>query len=194
MLCTCGSGGIRTPGPLSRTTVFKTVALNHSATLPLGTIADFSKKLNICYDKAMKYLGIDFGTKNIGLAVSDDGGKIAFPYRHILNSKTLVSDIEGIVLKEKVQEIILGHSSDAQGKENSVMEHVHLFKNNLEVALGLPVIFQKEFMTSLFARQDFNGKTKLHARQVKQKKQGGDDVGAAVLILQRYLDSAQPKL
>lgn len=136
----------------------------------------------------MKYLGIDFGTKNIGLAVSDRDGHMAFPYLHIKNSKILIDDLRKIVTKERIEHIVLGYSIDSNGKENTVMEVVHAFKKDLEEKLHLPVSFQKEFMTSVLARQSFTGKTTLHARQVKKIKPDKDDVGAAILILQRYLD------
>lgn len=145
----------------------------------------------------MKYLGIDFGTKNIGLALSDRDGRIAFPYLHMKNSRILFDDLRKIVAKEGVLHIVLGYSVDSNGKENSVMEHVHAFKKDLEEKILLPVSFQKEFMTSMLARQSFTGKTTLHARQIKktdkQKKGEKDDVGAAILILQRYLDGVNQK-
>ncbi len=141
----------------------------------------------------MKYLGIDFGTKNIGLALSDRDGRVAFPYLQMKNSKILFDDLRKIVAKEGVEHIVLGYSVDSNGKENSVMEHVHAFKKELEDKILLPVSFQKEFMTSMLARQSFTGKTKLHARQTKQKKGDKDDMGAAILILQRYLDGVNQK-
>jgi putative Holliday junction resolvase len=136
----------------------------------------------------MKYLGIDFGTKNIGLAVSDRDGHMAFPYLQMKNSNKIIEDLGKILIKEGVGHIVLGYSIDSTGKENSVMEHVHIFKKKLEEKILIPVSFQKEFMTSVLARQSFTGKTTFHARQVKKVKSDKDDVSAAILILQRYLD------
>lgn len=139
----------------------------------------------------MKYLGIDFGTKNIGLAISDGGGILAFPYRQLVNTKNTLAEIAQIVTTEGVGHIIIGYSSDSQGRENSVMEHVHSFKKSLEDTTAVPVSFQKEFMSSVFARQDFHGKEKNNARQTKRPQAKPDDVAAAILILQRYLDGVK---
>lgn len=136
----------------------------------------------------MKYLGIDYGTKKIGLAVSDIQGTMAFPYMLLKNEAHPLEKIISIIEKEHIDHIVIGYSVDNTGKENTVMKYVHEFKEKLENAIALPVSFQKEFMTSVFARQDFNGKSKNNARQVKQKKTGDDDMAAAVLILQRFLE------
>lgn len=136
----------------------------------------------------MKYLGIDYGTKKIGLAVSDKEGKMAFPYTLLKNEKDPITVIAEIIEKEGIDHIVIGYSIDNTGKENSVMKFVHECKKGLEEKTGKEVSFQKEFMTSVFARQDFDGKAKNNARQIKQKKAGDDDMAAAVLILQRFLE------
>jgi putative transcription antitermination factor YqgF len=104
------------------------------------------------------------------------------------NNKDPVHTIAEIITKEHIEHTVLGYSVDHTGKENSVMNFVHDFKEQLEKVTQIPVSFQKEFMTSVFARQDFDGKSKNNARQVKQKKIGDDDMTAAVLILQRFLE------
>ncbi len=139
----------------------------------------------------MKYLGIDFGTKKVGLAVSDKEGIMAFPYTLIVGAKDIVSEIKAVILKEGIEHIVLGYSMNNRGQENSIMGQVHDLKCKLEEKIGLPVSYQKEFMTSVFARQNFLGKEKKHARQSKQKKAGDDDMAAATLILQRYLESVR---
>jgi putative holliday junction resolvase len=136
----------------------------------------------------MKYMGIDYGTKKIGLALSDSSGKMAFPFTLLKNTTSPVDDIVSLVKKEAVGHIILGYSVNNEGIENSVMKYVHEFKKKLEEQILIPVSFQKEFMTSVFARQNFVGKEKNNARQIKQKKVGDDDMAAATLILQRFLD------
>jgi putative Holliday junction resolvase len=136
----------------------------------------------------MKYLGIDFGTRKVGVSVSDKEGTLAFPYTLIVGAKDIVNEIKAIVLKEGIEHIILGYSINNHGQENSIMTKVHEFKSILEEKVCIPVSYQKEFMTSVFARQDFLGKVKNNARQIKQRKAGDDDMAAATLILQRYLD------
>ena len=139
----------------------------------------------------MKYLGIDYGTKKIGLAISDGMGMMAFPYMLLKNEKDPIASILEIIQKEGVEHLVIGYSVDNQGRENTVMKQVHEFKQLLSEKTPVPISFQKEFMTSVFARQDFLGKEKRNARQVKKTKEGDDDIAAAILILQRFLESVK---
>jgi putative Holliday junction resolvase len=69
----------------------------------------------------MKYLGIDYGSKRIGLAVSDPNGKIAFPREVIENrSKETVSLIAKFCEREKVQAIVLGKSLNYKQEANLI--------------------------------------------------------------------------
>jgi len=148
----------------------------------------------------MRYLGIDYGSKNIGLALSDPMGSLAFPYKVLRNDLSLIENIVEIVKNEEVSAIVLGESLNSSGEKNKIMESIEEFRKNLEVELDMPIYYQKEFMTSLLSQI---GQTKDIFSQRQNKKptstrtgpfvQGGKkeikkDESAASLILQRYLD------
>ena len=135
----------------------------------------------------MKYLGIDYGTKRVGLAISDETGVFAFPYKIISNNMELVDTIHNVCGEEEVSAIVLGESNDLSGKPNKVMGSIEEFKRNIEAELDLPVYFQKEFMTTVEARGR-SGKEVNNAKKVKKGEQNQADASAAALILQRYLD------
>jgi putative Holliday junction resolvase len=143
----------------------------------------------------MKYLGIDYGAKRVGLSLSDEEGKFAFPYKIIGNNLELVDTIHNICGVEEISAIVLGESTDLSGKPNKIMGSIEEFKRNLEGELDLPIYFEKEFMTSMFARGN-DGKKENNARKVAfpaTRRKGGVksnavDDSAAALILQRYLD------
>jgi putative holliday junction resolvase len=122
----------------------------------------------------MKYLSIDYGSKKVGIATSDDEGRMAYPCMIAQNDKTLMSDIKEIVRAMGIHEIVIGESIDENGKPNAIMKDIRAFAVRIEDELDLPVHFEKEFMTSLEARR-FQGKHIV-------------DDSAAALILQRYLD------
>ncbi len=125
----------------------------------------------------MKYIGIDYGTKRTGIALSDDGGMMAFP-REVLAVTTedsLVEEIKKICTEEGVEEVVMGESKNSQGEDNTVMKFILPLKEALEKELGLPVHLEPEFMTSMHADVG-QGRTPLR------------DASAAALILQRYLD------
>lgn len=138
----------------------------------------------------MKYLGIDYGSKRIGLALSDENGVIAFPYEIIAQSPNAIGDIKFLAEKEGVQEIILGESLDLFGKPNDIMSDITRFAAELGRTTDLPVHFEKEFMTSHHAVFP-HGKERLHARKLKARASDPVDASAAALILQRFLDKAR---
>lgn len=135
----------------------------------------------------MKYLGIDYGSKRVGLSLSDENGMMAFPYKIIKNDLELIDTVHNICGQEEISAIVLGESTDLSGKPNKIMGSIEEFKRNLEAELDLPIYFEKEFMTSIFARGN-EGKKVDDARKDKKIENKKIDDSAAALILQRYLD------
>ena len=130
----------------------------------------------------VKYLGIDYGTKRIGLALSDEEGKVAFPAGVIASGSAALAKVSTIATEKKVAAIVMGESRDFRDKPNPLMEDIRKFKKELAELTGLPVEYEQEFMTSVQA-----------ARQGKDKRGEGTearslDASAAALILQSYLD------
>lgn len=136
----------------------------------------------------MKHIGIDYGTKKVGIAVSDIEGRMAFPKVILPNTKDLVAAVAEIATSEGAGFVVIGESLDFSGMANDLMSDIRRFSDALAEATGLPVAFQKEFMTSVEARRPLDGKKALVARKTKEAKQGNVDASAAALILQRYLD------
>jgi putative Holliday junction resolvase len=123
----------------------------------------------------MKYLGIDFGSKRVGLSVSDEAGKMAFPHSVILNNKKLLTLIEKIIKEEKIEGIVIGESKNFAGEPNKIMPEIEKLKKKLEEKTKLAVFFEPEFMTSSQAEL-IQGKNEMH------------DASAAAIILQSFLD------
>ncbi len=140
----------------------------------------------------MRFLGIDFGTKRIGLAVSDERGVLAFPKEIVLNDEDTFKRIGVILKEENIHEIVIGESVDFSGKLNALSARIEVFILELQEKFGLPVYKQKEFLTTVEARKSKIGKKGLSPSQahskIKQIKSGRVDASAAALILQRYLD------
>ncbi len=123
----------------------------------------------------MKYLGIDYGSKRVGLATSDEEGKMAFPYAVILNNEKLIDKIGEIIKKEKIEKIIIGESTNFKGEPNKIMVEIEKFTEELKEKFKLEVVFEPEFLTSVQAEK-LQGKNEM------------TDASAAALILQSYLD------
>lgn len=145
----------------------------------------------------MRFLGIDYGTKRIGVAISDERGTLAFPKEIVLNDKNTFDRLEEIIQKEKITEIVIGESVDFKGALNALSARIEVFILELGEKFHLPVHKQKEFLTSVEARRPKDGKksvtySEAHSK-VKQIKSGRVDAKAAALILQRYLDKKNHK-
>jgi len=122
----------------------------------------------------MKFLGIDYGSKRVGVALSDEDGRIAFPLATLPNNSNLIKEIEKICKERGVGAIVLGESLDYKGKPNQIQSAIANCKLKIEKFTGLAVVYQQEFLTS---KQAERSTTKASA-----------DASAAALILQGYLD------
>lgn len=140
----------------------------------------------------MRFLGIDYGTKRIGVAISDENGSLSFPKEIVENNKNTLEKIGNIIKEENVSEIVVGESVDFRGKLNVLSGRIEVFILELKEKFALPVHKQKEFLTSVEARKAGSNKKDFNPSQshskVKQIKSGRVDASAAALILQRYLD------
>ena len=122
----------------------------------------------------MRILGIDYGTKRIGVAVSDEKRNFALPLVVIRNSELAIREIVEIARQHEVKEIVLGESRNYKQEPNSIFEESVEFKKQLE-ELGFTVYLELEFMTSVQAER-LQGKNEM------------SDASAAALILQSYLE------
>ncbi|OGZ95552.1 MAG: hypothetical protein A2847_01165 [Candidatus Sungbacteria bacterium RIFCSPHIGHO2_01_FULL_50_25] len=125
----------------------------------------------------MRYLGIDYGTKRIGIAISDERGIVAFPHSVIAARRNTdrIDEIFTIIRHEKIEAIIIGFPVDFAGKERETAARVRVFAERIKKALSVPVFFENELLT-----------TRLASKSASRGK--SVDASAAALILQSYLD------
>lgn len=140
------------------------------------------------YTIAMKYLGIDFGTKRVGIALSDDGGTFARPFSVVPNDSKLLESIQKIISEEKVESIVIGES-----KGNKVNQDIEEFIGQLTLTNMLPIDRMNESFSSYEAHAR-EGKESHNARQDKKpEKPDNLDARAAAVILQRFLETQSKK-
>lgn len=125
----------------------------------------------------MKYLGIDYGEKRVGIAVSDDEGKIAFP-RKTLAPKEVIKEIKSLIKKESIAKVIVGLPQSLANKETGQTGAVRKFAEKLHLSITIPVEFENEVFTTRMARD--TGTEKKNA-----------DAAAAAIILQSFLDKKE---
>lgn len=147
----------------------------------------------------MKYLGIDYGKKKIGIAKSNEDGTIAFPECIIAPDakNTHITKILEICDKEQINDVVIGHSIDFQGKENPIEKDIAVCIEHLAIR-GLPLIvhrFDERMSTSgtqALLRHTFQKHTgeKHKAGNAKKVREHTkqDDAQVAAYILQGFLD------
>ena len=131
----------------------------------------------------MKYLGIDFGTKRVGLAVSDESGSLARPLGVLKNDSSLFDEVDSVIAREGIESIVIGNSAG-----NAVQRQIDEFLAQITLTSMLPVETMNESFSSVEAHGR-KGKEQTAARATKAPAKPTDlDARAAAVILQRYLD------
>ena len=138
----------------------------------------------------MRVLGLDYGSKTVGVAVSDPLGLTAQGVETVWRKqenklRRTLARIEEIISEYQVTEIVLGYPKNMNNTVGERAEKSLEFKEMLEKRTGLPVVMWDERLTPMAADRTLE-ETGVHK---EDRKQYLDQV-AAVFILQGYLDAA----
>ena len=136
----------------------------------------------------MRIMGLDFGSKTVGVAISDallitaQGIEIIRRKEENKLRQTLAR-IEGLIVEYEVEEMVLGWPKNMNATEGVRVELTMEFKEKLERRTGLPVHLWDERLTTVAA-----DKAMMEAGVRREKRKDYVDMIAATLILQGYLD------
>ena len=125
-------------------------------------------------------VSLDVGEKRIGVAVADDGVRIAVPFTAVEVDGNEIATIAELVMQQGASIIVVGYPRNQQGEATAQTDFVEKFADRLE-DIDAKVVFQDESLTSVIAEQ----------RLIAQKKpytKGDIDAHAASIILQDYLE------
>ena len=133
-----------------------------------------------------RYLGIDYGTKRIGLAISDETGQIAFPLSVLENfgQRRVAGEINRIVNERKVVALVLGLPLSLDGSKGIAAEKVELFAAILKECISVPVEFWDERLSSKMAERAM-----IEGGLSRGRRKQSIDQATAQIILQSYLDA-----
>lgn len=120
-----------------------------------------------------KVIGIDYGLKRIGIAISDPDGTVAFPRETLTKKSTeeVIQYLKDLIQEEEVGKIIIGWPLSLEGKITAQTEKTEVFINALNESIDIPIEKMDERWTT--AQAD---------------RTQGDDAVAAQIILQNHLD------
>lgn len=137
----------------------------------------------------MRIMGLDFGSKTVGVAVSDElqmtaQGVETIPRKSPGKLRQTLARIEELIVEYQVGAIVLGFPKNMNNTEGERCEKTLEFKEMLERRSGLPVILWDERLTTVAAER-----TLMESGVRREARKDYVDKIAAVLILQGYLDS-----
>lgn len=133
--------------------------------------------------KESSFLGVDFGSAKIGLAIGDEETKIAFALDAFKNDQDFFGKLKKLIFDKNIVRIIVGmarHDKDLSGSQEKAA-----FGEKLEKELKIPVEFADEMFTTKMAQENIKMRGRKNITRF-------DDQEAARIILQGWLDSKQP--
>ncbi|MEK7065791.1 MAG: RuvX/YqgF family protein, partial [Patescibacteria group bacterium] len=125
-------------------------------------------------------IGIDYGTKRTGIAVSDDAETMAFPYGVWETKKDITQEIISFARERGASAVIIGESRDFSGNLNPIAKDIERLVHTLKTELSVPVYYEPEFLTSQEAARI-------------QGEGAATDASAAALILQSFMEKQKNK-
>ena len=145
----------------------------------------------------MKYIGIDYGTKRVGIATSDDGGTMAFP-KIVVPTEQAAVFVRMFVENEKkngstIGGIVCGESKGNDGEENEVMGAARQFASRIGAQLGVPIFWEWEGYSSAMAKNaGHEGRARGDIARKTARAFEVVDASAAAVVLQSFLDKNTP--
>jgi len=153
--------------------------------MPSGNLQESPAALAARLQRGQRLLGLDLGSKTIGLALSDPTLTIATPYATIARKKFTadVAELARVVAKEGVGGLVLGLPVNMDGTEGPRCQSTRQFARNLEGRLDLPLLFWDERLSTAAVTR-----TLIEADASRARRAEVVDKMAAGYILQGALD------
>ena len=145
------------------------------------TLEEFKKKqLDKC-----RLIGLDLGSKRIGVSICDEKQLIATPFKTINRStaKNLIDELKNVIKENNIKGIIIGNPLNMDGSSGSSTQSVKDISNNIEKSINLPICLWDERLSTVGA---FNLSSQLDINVSKREKK--IDENAAAFILQGAID------
>ena len=145
------------------------------------TIEEFKKK----HSTKIRIIGLDLGTKRIGVSICDENQSIATPYKTLIkkDTKNFINEIKEIVDENNVKAIIIGNPINMDGSQGKSSQSVKDIANNISKFINLPICLWDERLSTVGA---FNISSQLDINVSKREKD--IDKNAATFILQGAID------
>ena len=145
------------------------------------TLEEFKNKQS---DKC-RLIGLDLGSKRIGVSICDEKQLIATPYKTInrASANELINELKAIINENNIKGIIIGNPLNMDGSSGKSAQSVRDISNNIETKINIPICLWDERLSTVGA---FNLSSQLDVNVSKREKK--IDENAAAFILQGAID------
>ena len=145
------------------------------------TIEEFKKKQSA----KIRIIGLDLGTKRIGVSICDENQSIATPFKTLIkkDTKQFINEIKEIIDENDVKAIIIGNPINMDGSKGKSAQSVKDVAKNISKLINLPICLWDERLSTIGA---FNLSSQLDINVSKREKD--IDKNAATFILQGAID------
>ena len=142
----------------------------------------------------MRTLAIDLGTKRVGLAMSDEGGRFATPLEvlEVTSPDDALAPILDLIRREHVQRVVLGLPLNMDDSVGPAAKQTMAWARTFSDSANVPVIFVDERLSSFEAEQQLISRKRAGEKLTRQKKKRQLDALAAAGFLQAFLDGRLP--
>jgi putative Holliday junction resolvase len=125
-------------------------------------------------------MGIDYGSKRVGVAFSDEAGTMGFPHDTLPNDERLLENVLALIAGKDAGAVVIGASRNLSGEANPIAKEAEAFGKALAEDGGVPVFFEDERFSTQEALRFPDG--------VRGKKDERTDAKVAALLLTNYLE------
>jgi putative Holliday junction resolvase len=142
----------------------------------------------------MRTLAIDLGTRRVGLALSDEGGRFATPYDvlSVSSADQAIAPVLTVLEKEGVGRVVLGLPLNMDDTVGPAARATVEWGRALAARSGKPVVFVDERLSSFDAEQQLIDRKRAGEKLTRQRKKEQLDALAAAAFLQAFLDGRLP--
>jgi putative holliday junction resolvase len=137
-------------------------------------------------DNENRIMGIDYGEKRIGIALSDPLLTFAYAFTTLSNDSTFLNKLYKIIEEKKINKIILGLPSDRFRSSKELSQKVLKLKSEIETKKKIEIVLWDEEYSSAIAKEKVIESV---TKKSKRKRKDLLDSHSAAVILQEYLDS-----
>jgi putative Holliday junction resolvase len=134
----------------------------------------------------VRILGIDYGQKRIGMAMSDPLKITSQPMPFLPNDKNMWANLKKFIEENEISEIVIGLPITMKGTDSEMTVEVEKFSKELESIVSMPIILQDERLSTMESE-----KFLISANVSRDKRKLVRDSMAACIILQDYLERRQ---